>query len=871
MKQVKRLYDQFRPKHYILDLHPDKNTMTFKGTVVMSGHKVGRPSQRLTLHQKGLKVTKAHLVHHTKTGDVEVAVDRINHHASFDEVRLHTKMPMSAGSYTLSLSFSGKITRAMNGLYPCYFEHDGKQKVLLGTQFESHHAREVFPCIDEPAAKATFDLSLTTPAGEAVIANTPVKHQETKDDLLATSFERTPHMSTYLLAFIVGELGYLERKTKHGVQVRTYATPDNVKHTEFALDVAVKVLDFYNDYFAIDYPLDKCDMIALPDFASGAMENWGCITYREHALLVDPDNTSLASKQYVAMVVAHELAHQWFGNLVTMEWWTDLWLNEGFASWIEYMAVDHLYPEWQMWTQFIVDEQQQGLKLDALEFTHAVEVPIKHPDEIRTIFDVISYSKGSSVIHMLHEYLGPKDFQAGLRYYLKKHAYANTQTNDLWDALEEVSHKPVRSFMNAWTSQPGYPIVQANIDDEGLTLAQERFYLNPVARKRDKAHIKWPIALLSNDKSLPELIKSESVKQQISNQKLKLNVGQSGFYRVSYNASHVVRLGAEVQHGHLDTVDRMGILADTFEAAKAGFCDTTQALQLLESYRNESDSAVWDVISLNLGSMRNVMNDEGLRSDMQPYVRKLIKEQLSRLGWDPIKGESHFDRLLRPTILGMAAISKEPSVVKEAMRLFKQMHEPEDVPVDLRAAKVPMSLRGNAIDPDMRGVVYGTAARNGDKATFEKLLEMHKETTSSEEKLNLCAALCGFKQPELIARSLALITSEHVRLQDVAHWLVYSFGNRYSRQATWEWTKENWAWLEKNLGSDLAFYRLPIYAARAYSDESFLPEFKEFFQKHMSTAFERNVNQAIEIIEWQSAWRKRDLKLVKTYFSAQQS
>jgi puromycin-sensitive aminopeptidase len=329
-------------------------------------------------------------------------------------------------------------------------------------------------------------------------------------------------MSTYLLAFVYGQLEFLEKNTKDDVAVRTYATPDNVEHTKFALDVAVKCLEFFNDYFGIDYPLEKCDLIALPDFASGAMENWGCITFREHALLVDPKNTSLATKQYVAMVVAHELAHQWFGNLVTMRWWTDLWLNEGFASWIEYLAIDHIFPEWKMWTQFVIDEQQQALKLDALENTHPIEVPVSHPDEIRSIFDAISYSKGASTIHMLHSYVGADDFQTGLRYYLKKHTYGNTDTEDLWDAMEEASEKPVKNFMRAWTTKPGFPLVRVNVENDHLTATQERFYTNPLHGESDTTL--WPVALQANQANIPDLFEEQSAKYKISDvHKIKLN------------------------------------------------------------------------------------------------------------------------------------------------------------------------------------------------------------------------------------------------------------------------------------------------------------------------------------------------------------
>lgn len=866
-KDVRRLAEQFRPDHYILELEPNKDKMRFGGSVVITGHKIGKPSRRITLHASGLKITKVHLTKHDKSGDHVFEIDRVNYQKSYEELRLHSSKPLYPGRYTITLDFDGQITRAMNGIYPCFFKHKGIDKKLIATQFESHYAREVFPCIDEPEAKATFDLIMTTDKGETIISNTPVRQQQTINNKLQTTFETTPKMSTYLLAFVYGELDFKEAKTTDGVAVRTYATPDNVEFTDFALDVAVKCLEFYNDYFGIPYPLEKCDLIALPDFASGAMENWGCITFREQALLVDPANTSLSNKQYVAMVIAHELAHQWFGNLVTMRWWTDLWLNEGFASWIEYLAVDHIFPDWQMWTQFIVGEQQQAMKLDALEHTHPIEVPVKHPDEIRTIFDAISYNKGSSVINMLHGYLGPDMFREGLSFYLQQHAYSNTDTIDLWSALEETSDLPVRKFMQAWTSQPGFPIVHANVSEEGVDLIQERFFFNPKARSNLKSTL-WPVPLLADEAELPAILHMPKLQAKLpADSHFKLNRSQGGFYRVLYNASYQQRLKELVQRGQLEAQDRMGLLNDSFEAAKAGYGGTAEALNLLQAFTEEDNAAVWEIIGANLGNVRAVMDNEELRETMKPYVRKLVSKQVGRLSWNPKPKESHFDTLLRPTVLGMAASADEPNVVKECWRRFKTMRSPEDIDADLRAVPdAPSVRRGMDIDPDLRGVVYGTVARLGDKKEFDKLLAMHNKTSHSEERVTIAAALTGFKQPNLIKKALELARSPDVRAQDIAYWVAYSFMNRHAKLETWRWVKKNWDWLAKTLGEDLSFYRFPIYAARAFSNEEFLKEFKDFFEPKREPAIDRSINQGIEIIEWQSAWKKRDFKEVMAFF-----
>ncbi|MCA9331465.1 M1 family metallopeptidase [Candidatus Saccharibacteria bacterium] len=849
-KEVRRLFAEFQPTNYKIELSPNHEKKTFTGKVQILGQKVGRPSQRITFHQNDLNITNASITRHDKAGNFEQSVGRINCHKKFDEVRLHTEAMLYPGNYTVTLEFSGKITNNMNGIYPCVFEIDGNKQELLATQFESHHAREVFPCIDEPEAKATFDLSLTTPKESTVLANTPIESQKTNGELQTTTFETTPKMSTYLLAFVYGNLRYLEAKTKDGVIVRTYSTPDNVEFTRFALDTAVKTLEFYNQYFDIPYPLEKCDMVALPDFASGAMENWGLITYREQVMLVDPKNTSLGTKQYVAMVVAHELAHQWFGNLVTMRWWTDLWLNEGFASWIEYLAVDHLFPEWQMWTQFAVDEQQRAFRLDALEHTHPIEVPVRHPDEIRTIFDTISYSKGASIIHMLNQYLTPVVFRDGLRHYLKRHQYSNTDTIDLWTALQETSGKPVKDFMHSWTSQPGFPLLNASMQKNSITLEQERFYLNP-EQKRDTTI--WPIALLADNNGLPELFQSHKTSITINDpSSLKLNKGQSGFYRTAYSTDLLNNLGSQIAENKLSPLDRLGILNDLFETAKAGRTKMSDALKFLQYFKDESDNAVWDVITSGLLSTRSVMNDEDLRESMKPYIRRLVAKQLNRLGWDKIDGESHFDQLLRPTVLGLAAGADEEAVVAECLKRFDGMKKAEN------------------IDPNLRSVIYATAVRLGDEKTFDKLFAMHETSINSEERTTIASALTGFRQPNLYMRALNLINTESVRHQDVSYWIAYSFANRFAKKATWEWMKDHWDWLAKNLGSDLSFYRFPMFAANAFSDRDFLDEFKEFFLPKIEPAFERSVNQGIEVITWQSAWRERDLDSVKKFFTDHQ-
>lgn len=840
-KKIARLVKQFKPEIYELRLKIDDNKLSYTGSVKIVGNKVGAPNKRLIFHQSDLNINSAKVTYHSKTDLVGLKVDRINKQQSLNEVRIHFGQLIYPGKYTVEIEFSGKITSSMKGIYPCYYKESKKEKHLIATQFESHHAREVFPCIDEPEAKAIFNLTLDTPIVKTVISNTEVIKQKKLANRLITSFEPTPKMSSYLLAFVYGDLAYLESKSEGGVLVRTYATPENIPHTKFALEVMAKALDFFSGYYGVDYPLPKCDLVALPDFASGAMENWGIVTFREQTLVVDKENSSQAIKQYVAMVITHELAHQWFGNLVTMSWWNDLWLNESFASWMSYLALDHLFPKWKVWAQFVVEEQEQALSVDALENTHPIEVPINHPDEIYSIFDAISYEKGASVINMLNAYLTPEVFQKGINLYLKKHAYSNTVTNDLWAALEEASKSDVSQFMNAWTSLSGFPMIKVDYQGTKVKINQTRFYINPSAKKQLEL---WPVPVSVKDNEIRLFNKPQIVVEPdtLAGSGI-INSERMGFYRAAYSSKYLDRL---IKSGidKLSPLNRLALLSDQIEAAKAGYISTIGPLTLLSEYEKESEMVVWDVIASFFNSLRNTLRDNELRESIKPFIRHFTKLQLNRLGFKPKAGESYFDSLLRPNILGLAAVADEETVINYINKTYKKA----DIP------------------PDFRRFVYPTIARLGGEKEYKELLDLYNKTSSPEQKLNLTLALCNFEDPKLINKTLAFIKTDKVRPQDVFYWISYCFANFYGRDLTWQWFKDNWQWLEDNFQSDLSFHRVPNIVARNYCEPKDLKMYLDFFNKHRLPSLERSIKQGAESIEWHSEWRKRDLKVIKNFF-----
>jgi aminopeptidase N len=852
-KKVKRLFEGFQPKNYTLTLNPDRDSMQLSGTVTITGKKTGRPSERLTFHQKDLTVTGVTVVKHDKKGDEPVAVERINHQRTLDEVRLHTSSLLYAGSYTVTMEFTGKITDNMHGIYPCYYEIDGKKQALVATQFESHHAREAFPCIDEPEAKATFDLTITSPKGETVLGNTPVIAQAEENGQLTTTFATTPKMSTYLLAFAYGELQSKSAQTRGGVEVNIWATKAHPANAlDFALEVATGSIDFFNDYFGVPYPLPKADHIALPDFSSGAMENWGLITYREVCLLAEPETASQTSREMIASVIAHETSHQWFGNLVTMKWWDDLWLNESFANVMEYVAVDGLFPDWNIWNTFITQEGLSALRRDSIAGVQAVKTEVRHPDEISSIFDPsIVYAKGGRLLRMLMQYIGEDDFRRGLKQYFTKHAYGNTSGDDLWAALAAASGKDVAAFMNPWLTRSGFPVIRVNQEGRELRLSQEQFLLDP--SKADKTRV-WPVPLLSERKDVPALLDSaESITQLQSDEYIRVNQGALGHYVVQYaDDKHLDAIASLVTNKKLGVAERLMLLSDSSMLARAGQASFSQTLELLERYKEEDQEPVWDIMSLIIADCRRFTDiDKSLEAPIKALIRSLVQKQFARLGWQELAGEDVQDTKLRAAVTSLGVYAKDAAITKEALKLFDEYKT--------KQVEVPAELRG---------IIFGAAVRNKVPGAFQWLIELEESTSNAELKMDIVGALAITKQSDQIQVLLdRLKDADKVRPQDLARWVAYLLRNRYAQTVAWQWLRDNWVWIEKTFAGDKSYDYFPRYAANAFSTRRLLKEYEDFFGPLQNDlAIARNIVMGIEELNNRIAWLERDLPAIQKFF-----
>lgn len=850
---VARLFSQFQPETYDVLFDIDEDAMRFRGSVKLTGKKVGRPSQRITLHQNGLKVTSATITKHDKKGDETLAVKRINAHDSFNEVRLHTEQMVYPGEYTLELEFEGKITDAMTGIYPCYFKDDEVEKKLFMTQLESHYAREAFPCIDEPEAKAVFKLTLITRDGASVLANSPVREQSTKDNRLTTVFEPTPKMSTYLLAFVYGDLQKKSSTTQRGTEVNVWATTAQPADSlDYALDAAVKVIEYFEDYFGVDYPLPKADHVACPDFSAGAMENWGLITYRERILLAYPGETAQSTLEQIVMVIAHELSHQWFGNLVTMKWWDDLWLNESFAELMGYQAMDALHPEWHAFDTFAAAEGLGALRRDALAGVQAVKTAVHHPDEISSLFDPsIVYAKGARLMYMLKNYIGEDAFRAGLKEYFQIHAYGNTEGRDLWHAFSEASGKDIAAFMDPWLTRSGFPLVSISQEGSHAELSQEHFQEDPSKADAERT---WSIPLFTNAKGqsdeLSEKSKSLTLK---TDDTMLLNTGARGHYLVRYmQDAQKQALADKIRKQEIVEADRLMALNGASMMSKAGYDSFGSVLEMLSAYEHEASEPVWDIMALISGEARRFIDlDESLETQVKHFSGKLAADQVKRLGWAPLDNESAADQKLRALVLGMSAYAEDPATVSKATELFEAYKQDSSV-----------------VSAELRSLIFVVPVKNGDDAAFNYLLDLHDSTQNGDLKGDAADALTATRKPELAEKLLArLKNSKLVKPQDVDRWLVYMLRNRYTRATAWEWMVSNWQWLENTFKSDKSYDYLPRYAASCVNTPEYQEKFRELFEsKQDQIALKRNIQLGFEEIATRVAWLERDLTSVQQFF-----
>ena len=796
MTKVPRLLDTFTPNHYNLTLDLTRaEEKEFSGTVIIFGEST---SESILLHSKGLTIQSAAI--DDQPADISFG--------EFDKLRL-SQPNLENGNHTIHINFSGNITDAMHGLYPCYFTHDGVKKQLFATQFESHHAREVFPCVDEPAAKAEYYLTLITRPGITVLGNMPVKSEEENGDSLTTTFEKTPRMSSYLLAFVIGELHKKSARTKSGVEVNVWATPAQNENTlDFALDIATRSIDFYDEYFGVKYPLPKSDHVALPDFSSGAMENWGLITYRESCLLADPELTPESSRRFIATVIAHELSHQWFGNLVTMQWWNDLWLNESFANMMEYVAIDALQPDWHMWEDFATNEVTAALRRDSLDGVQPVQADVNHPDEISTLFDpAIVYAKGGRLLVMVRKLIGEEAFRAGLKSYFEKFAYKNTVGNDLWQELESASGQPIVNLMNAWISQPGLPVVSVSNSHDAAILSQERFFIG----EHQPSGALWPIPLFANQPLDVKILDQKETTVSIE-KPLQLNCGLSAHFVTKYDESTREYLLKNITE--LPTLDKICILQDATILARAGFENSASLLPLALSLKTETNEKVFGMAAGALTELRKFVDDNDVaRDSLKRISGEFARATFEELGWDEKYGESDDDRERRTTALSLMIYSEDKEVLNEAKTRFDN-NKLEDLPTEIRALIISANVR-HFETPEMT----------------ENLFATYKNTPSNDLQNDIAIGLTSTKNPETAEKILANIKDSNIiRPQDASRWFVYLIRTRESRQIAWNWLKENWAWVEGTFGEDKSYDDFIRYAATALLTPNELDDFRQFFE-----------------------------------------
>ncbi|MFC6202667.1 M1 family metallopeptidase [Lactiplantibacillus nangangensis] len=822
MSESTRLFHKFQPKHYNIYLDINRAQKLITGQTTITGE---AKEKTISINQKGLVVSAV-------KADGQAVTFKNNPAQEAIDIEL-----AQTGDVTVVIDYTAPLTDSMMGIYPSYYEINGEKKQIIGTQFETTAARQAFPCIDEPAAKATFDLAIKYDehAGETTISNMP----EVKVEDGVHYFDTTVKMSTYLIAFAFGELQSKLTTTKSGVKVGVFGTKAHqANELDFALDIAKRSIEFYEDFYQKPYPLPHSWQLALPDFSAGAMENWGLVTYREAYLLLDPDNTALDMKQRVATVIAHELAHQWFGDLVTMKWWDDLWLNESFANMMEYVAVDAIEPDWHIWETFQTSEAPAALQRDATDGVQSVHVQVENPAEIDSLFDgAIVYAKGARMLVMVRALIGDEALRKGLKQYFEAHQYGNATGADLWKALGDASGIDLAAIMTSWLEQPGYPVVTAAVVDGQLTIAQQQFFIGD-GHDENRS---WSIPLNSNYDAAPQILDAERVTlgdyaelRQAAGEPFRLNVGNNSHFIVKYDQTLLDDILADAEN--LDAISQLQTLQDLRLLAEGRQISYASVVPLLARFANSQSTVVNVALYRAAGDLKRFVAPESeAKRQLKALYDQLSQAEVKRLGWTANVDESIDDQLSRPVILNAALYAENAGTILAAHELFEGQAGHLD-----------------ALSADVRILILRNEVQHfGNDALFDKLLTAYRQSSDASYKADICAALTSTTDAKLIARLIeAFEDADTVKPQDLRAWYRGVLSNDAGEQAAWDWIRNDWAWLEKTVGGDMEFTTYITVTAGVFRTVERLAEFKAFFEPKLNTpGLTREITMDTKVIE----------------------
>lgn len=847
-----RLPDACQVQAYDLTVTPDLAKFTFAGQADMT-LVVKRPTGQIVLNQHDLRISKAVISAAGKAAQTGSVVADDKH----ERVLINFASRLAPGSYKLKLTYSGILNDQLAGFYRSSFKDaSGKTRYLAATQMEPTDARRMFPCFDEPDRKATFKLTVNCDADLACVSNAPVESETALPGgkRKVVSFAETPPMSTYLVALVVGPLEATEPVVVEGTPIRVWSVKGKIGLGQYALKTAVRELPFFNKYFGIAYPWKKLDLIAIPDFAAGAMENPGAITFRERILLADEKNASQDQLRGTAETIAHEIAHMWFGDLVTMKWWDDLWLNEAFATWFAIKVVDNVFPEWDYGKEY-VQARLQAMDTDSLLSTRPIQAPVGNPDDAMQMFDVITYQKGASVLRMLEAYVSEAKFAEGVQRYMKEHSYGNATTGDLWQAIQAVSGVPVQAIMRSWVNQPGYPLVtvgQAGEKETQLSLAQRRFLIGK--GKAVPAIYEVPVGTraLGAERSATgwHLLAGSSATVEAQPGVNFANANATGFYRVKYGGPLSEAIAKRIGQDGI-AAERLALLSDQFALVRTGDVPVAQYLALLKQYDGENDDAVLTNLIGDLNYMSDFLQGPAAGKFAQ-LVRKRLGGVHERLGWSARPQEKPSTGIARAEVIAtLGTIGENHAVVKRARELFQRYRQDH-----------------NSVEPDLVSAVFRIVSYTGGAAEYEQMMQLYAQAKTPEEELRSLYSLGGFRSPALIQRTLELAISGKVRSQDAPHLLGRALAGKDSGDQAWQFMKKNWTRINKVFPDH--FLPRMVSAGSTCNQPARAKDMRMFFASHPIKAGESQVNRMLERVDNNLAFRATVLPHLLGYLNSSQ-